>query len=79
MNIQAEKKPVKKPPTIPTSMSEGQGMKYVEEQCQILFKSTTYDTEEVQQALKNVDQMYFNYKQFRLKVANLLVKLKMPG
>ena len=79
--IQAEKKPpvTKKPASIPTSMNEDEALKYAEEQCQMVFKNSTYDSDSVQQSLKNLGQMYFNYKQFRQQVAKLLITLKLPG
>ena len=78
--ITAEKRPTgKKPPSIPVSMSDSEGLKYVEERCQVLFKNSTYDNEEVQEALKNIGQVYFNYKPLRPQVCDLLIKIKMPG
>ena len=78
--ITAEKKtPAKQSPSVPLSMTDIQCLAYVDERCQILFQNSTYDNEEVQEALKSLGQLYFNYKSMRSEICDKLISLKIPG
>ncbi len=64
---------------VPLNFTESEAVKYVEKQVKIITKKSTFDNAEVQQALKNIGQMYFKYKGLRCKLADVLIQEKFSG